>query len=71
MVQQGGIIGDKQTLKKDYLKFLSADDTQAFIFAFVGFTVLLVLGQLDLDSYTKIMMVATGAFFGQKITNRV
>lgn len=56
-------------IKKEYLKFLSADDTQAFIFAFIGFSIIRAAGLIDVDSYTKIMMVATGAFFGQKITN--
>lgn len=61
---------DREQFAKEYLKFLSADDTQAFIFAFLGFSTLLITGNLDLGSYTNIMMVATGAFFGQKITNR-
>lgn len=60
----------KEELKNEYFKFLSADDTQAFVFTFAGFTILLVAGQLDLQSYTNIMMVATGSFFGQKVTNR-
>ena len=57
-------------IKKDYIKFLLADDTQAFIVTFIGFSIMRATGLIDIDSYTKIMMVATGAFFGQKLTNR-
>lgn len=57
-------------VKTAYMKFLSADDTQAFIFTFIGFSAMRAAGLIDVSSYTKIMMVASGAFFGQKLTNR-
>jgi hypothetical protein len=60
---------NSQKLKDEYFKFLSQDDTQSFIFTFAGFSALLIGGYIDLDAYTKIMMVATGAFYGQKLTN--
>ena len=56
-------------LKKEYIAFLSADDTQAFVFVFIGFSLLLVLGYLDIDNYRILMSRATGAFFGEKITD--
>jgi len=58
-------------IKDDYKTFLIQDDTQAFMFTFVAFTVLLIAGYIDLQSFTKIMMVGVGGFFGQKLTNRM
>lgn len=60
---------NKEKLKADYFEFLADDDTQSFIFVLIAFSILLKTGSIDMQSFTKIMMVATGAFYGQKITN--
>ena len=64
---EGDIV--KENLRKEYISFLSADDTQAFIFVFIGFSFLLIFGYLDMDNYRILMSIATGAFFGEKLTD--
>jgi hypothetical protein len=55
--------------KKNLKEFLAEDATQAFLVLFISFTVLLIFGQLDMNTYSGLMKWGIAGFFGEKITN--
>lgn len=58
-----------QEVKKDFKKFITEDTVQAFAAASTIFIILLIVNQIDLTAFTKLMSVNLMGFYGEKLTN--
>ena len=56
-------------MKKDWKEFITEDTVQAFVAASTIFIILLIVKQIDLTAFTKLMSVNLMGFYGEKLTN--